>query len=801
MNRYLCIHGHFYQPPRENPWLEQIERQDSAHPYHDWNERIAAECYATNAAARILDAEGNIATIVNNYSRISFNFGPTLLSWMEAHRPDAYAGILEADRLAVQRFGGHGSAVAQVYNHMIMPLANARDKKTQIRWGLEDFRRRFSRESEGIWLAETAVDIETLELLVDHGLKYTLLAPRQASRIRKTGETLWHNVNDSRIDPRRAYRCRLPSGRSIAIFFYDGPIAQDIAFAGLLGDGGRFAERLASTFPKDWYDESPLVHVATDGESYGHHSRFGEMALAYCLETIEAREMAQLTVYGQFLELAPPQWEVEIHENSSWSCAHGVERWKSDCGCCAGGHYGWNQKWRGPLRHALNYVRDRLAPEFESACKGIFEDPWDVRDRYIEVILDRSAENVDIFLERESGRTLDAEEKVRALKALEMQRQCQLMFTSCGWFFDEVSGIETVQILQYAARALQLARDISDHNFEPEFLRHLDEAPSNIPELRTAAIVYEKYVLPARSDMLRVAAHYASGSVFRSDPANAHLYCYTAESLAHSVQSLGKQRLATGRVRLRSKITTEEQTFMYAAMHLGDHNLNAGVSYANSGEAYTAMRREVAEAFESADVIRTVRAMDSHFGRQMFSIWSLFRDEQIEVLNNVLRPTFDEMDMGLRRIYSSHAHLMKAMLDAHIPTPPAFTAAAEILINADLQRALRNDPPDLDALDALKEQVERWKPALDKATLDYLVRSNIEKMVGDITAGPSDATSLDGLARLLAAVRALGLHPDLWRAQNICFQWVARLRGQGGDIGTSGVGASIARLGQLLGVK
>ncbi|HVV69935.1 MAG TPA: DUF3536 domain-containing protein, partial [Verrucomicrobiae bacterium] len=389
MEKFICIHGHFYQPPRENPWLETVELQDSASPYHDWNERIGAECYAPNTTARILDEEGRIARITSNYARISFNFGPTLLAWMKDKMPEIHEAIVESDRLSQQHYSGHGSAVAQVYNHMILPLANARDKYTQVLWGVRDFESRFGRAPEGMWLAETAADTPTLETLAELGIKFTILSPYQASRTREIGKRNFRDVGGGQIDPTRPYLMRLPSGKTITLFFYDGPVSQAVAFEGLLTSGERFAHRLMSAF-NDRRDWDQLVHIATDGESYGHHHRQGEMALAYALQYIESRNLARLTNYGEYLEHHAPTREVQIHEKSSWSCVHGVGRWMTDCGCNSGGHAGWRQGWRTPLRQALDWLRDELAPLFESKGKELLRDPWDARNRYISIILDRS---------------------------------------------------------------------------------------------------------------------------------------------------------------------------------------------------------------------------------------------------------------------------------------------------------------------------------------------------------------------------------------------------------------------------
>jgi alpha-amylase/alpha-mannosidase (GH57 family) len=331
--KYLCIHGHFYQPPRENPWLEQVELQDSAYPYHDWNERITAECYGPNLAARILDGQQRITRIVNNYSKISYNFGPTLLSWAAEHARDVYRGIIDADKRSLKQFSGHGCALAQAYNHMIMPLANRRDKQTQIRWGVEDFVSRFGRAPEGMWLPETAVDSETLALMAEEGIGYTILAPHQAKAVRPLGGNAdWQDVTGGKIDPTRAYLFRTTGGKTIHLFFYDGPISQAVAFEKLLENGEKFATRLLGGL-SDGRNEPQLAHIATDGETYGHHHRHGEMALAYALEQIESKKLARVTNYGEFLETVPTMWEAQIYERTAWSCVHGVERWRSNCGC------------------------------------------------------------------------------------------------------------------------------------------------------------------------------------------------------------------------------------------------------------------------------------------------------------------------------------------------------------------------------------------------------------------------------------------------------------------------------------
>jgi alpha-amylase/alpha-mannosidase (GH57 family) len=489
--RYVCIHGHFYQPPREDPWLGEIERQASAHPYHDWNERILAECYRPNAAARILDDAGERR--VNNYARISFNFGPTLLGWLAERAHDTYRAILDADRDSHRALGGHGSALAQVYNHMIMPLANRRDKRCQVRWGIRDFEHRFGRTPEGMWLPETAVDLETLEILAEAGCRFTILAPHQARRVRSHGEDAWREVPNGSIDTTLPYEQRLPSGRRLAIFFYHGPTAQAVAFEGLLNDGKHLADRLLALLPEE--PGGPrLAHIATDGESYGHHHRFGEMALAFATSDLESREGVRLTNYASFLADHPPAHEVEIVENSSWSCTHGVERWRSDCGCGAVRKKGWDQAWRAPLRDAFDWLRDRLAPAYERRAGKLLRDPWEAREAYVDLLLDRSAAARDAFLERHASRPLSEAERDEVGKLLELQRFAMLMYTSCGWFFEELSRVEPLQVLRYAGRAVELARDVLGDHVEREFLDRLRPARSNRRGRATARTLYLRHV-------------------------------------------------------------------------------------------------------------------------------------------------------------------------------------------------------------------------------------------------------------------------------------------------------------------
>jgi alpha-amylase/alpha-mannosidase (GH57 family) len=764
--KYVCIHGHFYQPPRENPYLEAIELQDSAYPYHDWNERITAECYAPNAASRILDAQNRIVKLKNNYSQISFNFGPTLLSWLKDQAPHVHADILQADKDSSERYSGHGSALAQGYNHMILPLANRRDKVTQVKWGIKDFESRFGRAPEGMWLPETAVDTETLEVLAENNILFTILAPRQAKRVRAKDSTRFHDVTGARVDPAHAYSAKLPSRKRINLFFYDGPISQGVAFEGLLGDGKRFADRLMSGF-SDERKGPQMVHIATDGESYGHHHHFGEMALSYALDEIDRAGVAQLTNYGEFLEKHPPEDQVEIVDNSSWSCVHGVERWRSDCGCNSGGH-SWNQQWRAPLREALDWLRDRLEPIFESRLKMYFRDPWAGRDDYIRVILNRSQEVRDSFFADHAIRPLEPSEQVTALKLLEMQRHAMLMYTSCGWFFDELSGIETVQVIHYAGRALRLAEDVSGESIEPEFLQQLAKAKSNLPEYGTGAQIYEKWVRPAVIDIQRVAGHYAISSLFETYPDKTRIYCYEAERLKYSLEAEGKMRLGIGAAQFRSAITQESAALSFAVLHLGDHNVTAGIRPLQDSSEQD--EKKLMEAFDQADTAELIRLLDQTYGKAIFSLRQLFRDEQRKITNLILTDSLNNAAAVYRTVFESQAPLIRFLNGLEIPVPNALKSAAEIALNNQLQQHLERPELDSEGIQSLLREAAASKITLDGTTLEYKLRRRIEKEAADFAANPSDLQAIERMIKWLDLIPSLPFNVVLWEAQNLVYK-------------------------------
>jgi alpha-amylase/alpha-mannosidase (GH57 family) len=761
---YLCIHCHFYQPPRENPWLEQIELQDSAYPYHDWNERIAAECYSPNLAARILDDQQRITRIINNYSRISFNFGPTLLSWAVEHSSDFYKGILEADRQSQKLFSGHGSAMAQAYNHMIMPLANSRDKKTQIRWGFDDFVSRFGRLPEGMWLPETAVDLETLDLMAEAGLSFTLLAPHQAKSIREIGKDTWQDVSGSKIDSTRPYLLRTPGGHKINLFFYDGPISQAVAFERLLDNGEKFATRLVGAF-NDTRTWPQLAHIATDGETYGHHHRHGEMALAYALDYIEKKKSYEITNYGEFLAKHPPTHEVQIYEDTAWSCSHGVERWRIHCGCNSG-RAGWNQQWRKPLRDALDWLRDAVAIRFEKLGSTLLKDPWAARDSYITVVLDRSPGVRQRFGEEHFTRKLEPDKQVVVWKLMELQRHAMLMYTSCGWFFDELSGIETVQVIQYAGRVVQLAEELFGDSIEEEFLARLALAKSNLAEYGDGAAIYRKYVKPAIVDLEKVGAHYSISSLFAPYGERTDIFSYAVKRLDYHTGDAGKLRMAIGQADFTSKVTQQSEVLTFWVVHFGDHNVAGGVQKDDGKDRYREMLDAISESFARVDIPEVVRLLDRRFGEKTYSLRSLFRDEQRRIVRTILSSTVSEAESAYLQLYEHHAALMRFITSLGTPMPREFAAAVEYAINSLLRRACSGDELDGERIRNLLREAQASNVNLDKTTLEFLLRRKIDGLSGRFAADPSSIEKLNDLTSALRIVKQMPFGVNLWSAQN-----------------------------------
>jgi alpha-amylase/alpha-mannosidase (GH57 family) len=833
MGHFICIHGHFYQPPRENPWIEEVEVEDSAYPYHDWNARITAECYAPNTASRILDGKKSIVDIVNNFSSISFNFGPTLLMWLEQNNPDVYSAILDADRESIKRFSGHGSAIAQVYNHIIMPLANTRDKRTQVIWGIRDFVHRFGRSPEGMWLAETAVDLETLEVLAEQGILFTILSPAQAARIKPVAGPVWTAVSAETLDCSMPYLCQLGSGRSIAIFFFENGISQELAFGSLLEDGGRFADRMMGYFSRPGKDAG-LLSVVSDGETYGHHHRFADMALAYALYDIQETRQATITIFGEYLARHPPTYLVEIKEDTSWSCPHGIERWRSDCGCCTRGttvsdtdayprktpaasgsaparpgtcNFPGHQKWRAPFREAMDRLRDDLAVTFETAMSRYVADPWKARDDYISVILDRSEESRERFLASHASRALSDEEKRDTLRLLEMERHALLMFTSCGWFFDDIAGIESIQVMEYACRAMQLAREVSGTNHEPSYLSALSRAASNDPGLHDAAAIYLNYVQKSVIDLNRIVFNYALSHLITDAPGPGIIRHYLRKDESLEKVQTGELRMITGALTLQSDITCEQKRLEYAVLHLGNYDFMGGVREHSGDESFHRLQERLRAALHDADTSSLVSIMEQEFGTSTYSLWHLFKDAQRDILFRLTESTLNDLESSFRQIYRQHITLIHAMKEMQIPVPRVFEDPAWYILNVDLNRSLKAGQIDEQKIRHLVNEIIRGKFVPDRSTLSFTASKLLASRSRKMAAAPEDTRVMQEIVNLFTILAPLSLDYELWECQNDYFhtgkkQAVYMLQKAGnGDTQALSWTAAFRALGRWLGVR
>ncbi|CEJ44801.1 DUF3536 domain-containing protein [Umezakia ovalisporum] len=823
---YVTVHGHFYQPPRENPYLEAIERQPSAAPFHDWNERIHWECYRPNAFARVLNDQGEVLDIVNNYEYFSFNIGPTLMSWLERYDFEVYQRILEADLKSSQRLHGHGNAIAQVYNHIIMPLANERDKYTQIRWAKEDFRSRFGRDPEGMWLAETGVDYPTLEALVAEKIRFIILAPSQAQRCRPLPtenhpHPEWQEVGGSQIDPTRPYRCYLKPKLSTAasplsttkegtkdidnslpyidIFFYDGPISRDMGFSDVVYSSSHFARRIGSAVRGD-HRPAQLISVATDGETFGHHKKGTEKTLAYAFVAEFPNHGWTVTNFAHYLSLNPPTWEVEIKPAATaWSCAHGVNRWQDDCGC--GGEGGvWHQKWRRPLRNALNWLRDQLIDVYEENGRQLFRDPWQARDEYIQVMGDRSPGNINSFLTRHQTHKLIAVEQVDALRLLEMQRHALLMFTSCGWFFEEISRPEGTQILRYAARALELAGDVAGVQLEKGFLKRLGLAPSNVDIFKNGAEVYRQMVQTAQVSVKQVAAHYAITSLFgnhkSTEKPNPHVtkqttkyphpdqkrvYCYTINEIDYQLQRMGSLTLAVGHLKLVSEITWESENLVFAVLHLGGWDFHCCTQLFTGRRDYSQLKEKLFIALRQASASHAILVMTQLFKEDTFSLQNLFAEERHRIMRLLSQETLTRLDQLYTQTYRDNYGVLMAFHRDELEVPQELQVAAEIALGSRCMMILRSLEQDITEptpslnhiaeLEAIATEAKHLHCRLNipegRQILEQLITRLLWQLLHDIHG--SLATEIQTLERLIDVSYQLNIGISLHRSQELYF--------------------------------
>lgn len=818
---YVAVHGHFYQPPRENPYLNAIERQPSAAPLHDWNERIHYECYRPNAFARVLNDREELLGIVNNFEYLSFNIGATLMSWLERYDVETYRQILAADRRSCERLNGHGNAIAQVYNHIILPLANERDKYTQIRWGKADFRARFGRDPEGLWLAETAVDYPTLEALIAEGIRFIILAPSQAQRCRPmptadNPQPHWLEVGGSQIDPIRPYRCYLKSpaiepptetadrdgvelieaapvefdrSKYIDIFFYDGPISRDMGFSDVLSSSHHFVGRIAQAVRGD--QRSQLIAVATDGETFGHHKGGTEKALAYAFTEEFPRHGWTVTNFAHYLSLHPPTWEVELKPVTAWSCSHGVDRWQDDCGCGGGGD--WHQKWRKPLRESLDWLRDQLVRVYEEQGKKLFRDPWLARDHYIQVILDRSTESIQRFLSQHQSHRLTGSERIDALRLLEMQRHALLMYTSCGWFFDEISRPEGTQILRYAARAIELAGDVAGTQLEKAFIRRLAAAPSNVDCFQNGAEVYRQLVIPAQISLEQVAAHYAITSLFTPYGPEQRVYCYAIQQLDYQLQRLGSLTLAIGQIHLTSEMTRETKTLVFAVLHLGGWDFHCCIQSFTGRRAYTQMKEGILEAVAQASAAQTILAMNRYFGAQSYGLHNLFAEERHRIMRLLSQGTLTRLDQLYTQVYRDNYGILVAFHRDQLEVPQELQVAAEIALThrasttlQAIDRETSDYPPTnpqlcysyLNELEAIATEADHLHCALKSPQIRQMLEQLVLRSLWYLlqSANPESAESdMLWLNRLLTIAERLHVHLSLDRAQEVYFSGLHRL--------------------------
>ncbi|MBW2525147.1 MAG: DUF3536 domain-containing protein [Deltaproteobacteria bacterium] len=780
----LIVHGHFYQPPRENPWTRIVDREPSARPYHDWNERIYDECYRRNAYARIFADDGRITRIVNNYEAMSFNFGPTLLSWMQQAHPRTFARIVQADRRSAVARDGHGNAIAQGYSHAILPLCNDRDLLTQVRWGIAEFVYRYGREPEALWLPETACNDRVLAVLIEEGMRYVLLAPGQAAMWRKSAEAEWEDVSDSSIDPRRAYRYDHPdgSGRSIALFFYDGAISRAVAFENLLAS----SRDLVGRFEAASDGAGSLVHVVTDGESYGHHFAGGERCLAYSLFEEARRRGFWVTNYGQWLDAHPPIAEARIKAGddglgTAWSCAHGLGRWQRDCGCHIGGKPGWNQRWRGPLRAALDLLRDEAMVVFEDRMGSIAGDPWALRDAYIELLLDVEADR-GAFFERHLGRRLGEREQSSALALLEMQRSSMLMYTSCGWFFDDLAGLETVQILRYAGCLLDQLEGSEALRIRSRFLEALAEAESNVPACGSGADVFRRRVDSARVTKAAIAAHVGIGCLAGDSAAAGQVAGRRYELFDLERRQHGRLALATGRVALRSIVTGAEREYGLAALKFGGIDVYCMLRQFDDEAAFARSARHLWQHFDGASLLTILRIAEEEFGPEEYGLRHVLPGGRDAIARSILADALRRYTEQYDRLYEDNRRLITQFQAADLPLPEELRVAAELTLSrrldAELERQRgRSDAASYRRAVEIADEARRFDFELRFARGQAHFAAMIEGVVQRVAEPEPEANAgelVHSALELLELVDELGFEVDFSRAQETLYRAVHR---------------------------
>ena len=747
----LAVHGHFYQPPRENPWTEEVAREASAAPFHDWNSRITAECYRPNGYARIVDDTGRVEHIVNNYEHLSFNIGPTLLAWLEVHAPDTYERILDADARTT-------GAIAQAYGHMILPLASPADQRTQVRWGLADFEHRFNRPAAGMWLPEAAVNDDVLAVLVDEGVRFTILAPSQAE------------VPDGAepVDTSKLYRWSHPdgSGRSIDIVFYDGGLSHAAAFelSGLSSQA--FVDRVLGAA------NGGLTTLATDGETFGHHHRWADRLLAHAL-TVEApaRGIEVVNVAGWVAE-NEPVGEIAIRE-SAWSCAHGVGRWRDDCGCSTGGQPGWNQRWRAPLRAALDGLRGRLTEVVERRGPTVLRDPWAARDDYLPVVMGWQSPD-DFAAAHIVG------DRVEAFTLLEAMRHAMAMYTSCGWFFNDLAGIETLQVLRYAARVIDLLEELGEEGAEGSFVEALSQAESNDPAEGDGARIWARHVVPSRVGADRVVAHLALRELLENRPAPERVAAFGVEVLDHDHADRGALALCSGHIRLTHRRTGRVTEHVYAALHLGGLEVVGSTRPVDprcDADALSILRTAFGKG---APVTTLLRLVGDGFGPNEFGLESALPDAAEQIVESAARTLADRFAAAYSRLFEDHEHTLVALARAGYQLPAELRAPGELALARRLEaevaaQAGSLDPADYAVAVSIARQAQESGLTIDTPAARAMIARLLDRAVAAAVAQPLRPDGSEAALAVLEVSRELGLTLDIERAQELVHDAVQSL--------------------------
>lgn len=779
----LVVHGHFYQPPRENPWTHSVEREPSAEPFHDWNERIYQECYRPNAYARIFDDHGRISRIVNNYRHLSFNFGPTLLSWLERHHSLTYSMILAADRDSALKRGGHGNAIAQGYNHAILPLCNARDRLTQVKWGVADFKWRFGRNPEALWLPETACDDLTLSTLVDEGMRFVVLSPYQAERVRHLGgggDTPWQDARGGKVEPGVAYKWFHPdgSGRSIAIFFYDGPRSRSIAFENTLAS----SKVLLESFANAQGGSGRLVSVATDGESYGHHTKWGDRCLAHAFEIEAEKHGFWVTNYAEFLDRHPPAWEAEIARGpdglgTSWSCAHGVGRWFRDCGCHTAGQEGWDQAWRGPLRKALDLVRDKAETLFESAGADLFVDPWAARNAFIDVLLD-PLRALPAFFERHQRSRLGEAARIRARTLLEMQRNALLMYTSCGWFFSDISGIESVQVLKYAERVNDLFEELDSRSPRDGMLEILAEAKSNKKDLGNGADICRRMVDPVRVTPGRAAAHLVMANLVDDTQAAGEIARFTFRRESAEQKREGRVALCTAEFTLQDTTTLRTHRQIACGVHLGGVDFFAAVRASPGPAGLEAAAKQIWSRFPSASVPSLLRLARQEFGPEEYGMEHVLAEGPARIKEIVFGELIQKFSEEYARLYEENRRALEMLQAAGFELPKELRSAAEFTLGRrfeeEIQRQQQSyDPRAYERALAIASEVAEHGYRIDRTLPSQIFGDMINARVLVAVTRPTP-DDVEAARALIELTQKLGVSVNVHSAQEAVYETASR---------------------------